>query len=266
MLKDTNSTRQPSPVITGRRVISPDAMRPEEREKLCRELYEVHSRIFAGVTLDRFRLHVIEPDAAGTLIQLILGQGAAVVGYVAFHRFYRTIQGRRTVVIRAEAGLEPSYRGRGVTMWFGMVGALKEKLRHPTLPVYYLGTLVHPSSYHLFYKYFPRLYPSPRRGMPDHILHIASEIVDTFDSSPVDPTDPMIRDVGWITIESSQETSLRQRRDPDIVFFQSRNPGYKDGHGLLTLIPVTLPNVLGAIAMRLFECARIALGLHRPHL
>jgi hypothetical protein len=132
------------------------------------------------------------------------------------------LHGRDVIVLRAEAGLLPEYRGRGATYGFGIVRAMIEKLSHPLTPVYYLGTLVHTSSYHLFCKYFRQVYPHPNIEMPTDAREIAHQLIESFPDPAVNPADPFVRNVGWVTIETPQEKHLNEQVDPpDVQFFRN---------------------------------------------
>lgn len=257
---------EPQPCrIVGRITVDPSRLSKADHDALGKRLFAIHRQIFSAVTEEKFRTHVLEPPADRTTVQMYLGADGEVVGYYALHRYRRCIGGRNMIVLRAEAGLRPEYRGRGTTYWFGMIRALFEKLRHPFTPVYYLGTLVHTSSYHLFFKYFPHIYPHPEHGIPDQLRALALELADSFPDPAVDEADPLVRDVGWITIETPQEKAPDLRGDlPDVRYFKQRNPGYTQGHGLVVLVPITFVNVVAAIMRRLSELARLLLGRIDP--
>lgn len=248
-------------------VVVPAQLSYAERHALSRRLYSVHQKIFSGVSAEEFHRHVIEPPAEATSIQLYCAADQSVIGYCAVHRYRRQVHERSAIVLRAEAGLAPKYRGRGATYGFGIFRALIEKLNHPFTPVYYLGTLVHMSSYHLFCKYFPRVYPHPDLETPTHIQETARQLIESFPDPAVQPADPFVRNVGWITIETPQEKYLNEQVDPpDIQFFKSRNPGFSRGHGLVVLIPITLRNLTRALLSRLYERALITFGWNNPQL
>ena len=254
-------------MIAKGRLVEPTQLSDYERHTLSQRLYSVHQKIFAGVSAEEFHRHVIEPPAEATSIQLYCAADQSVIGYCAVHRYRREIHGRNAIVIRAEAGLLPEYRGRGATYGFGILRTMIEKLSHPFARVYYLGTLVHPSSYHLFCKYFRRVYPHPDIETPADIREIARRLIESFPDPAVRPEDPFVRDVGWVTIESPQEKHLNEWLDPpDVQFFKSCNPGFSQGHGLVVLIPITLLNLTGALLSRLYERALVASGLHKPRL
>ncbi|WP_234990331.1 hypothetical protein [Roseivivax lentus] len=248
-------------------MVVPAALSEDERDAFARRLYHVHAQVFAGLTAQEFREHVITPPAETTRIQIYETPEGQILGYCGIHRYRRRVRGRDAIVLRAEAGLLPEYRGRGVTYGFGMIRAAVEKLRHPFTPVYYLGTLVHASSYHLFCKYFPRLFPRPDAANPAEMQEVARELIESFSDPPVTPSDPFIRDVGWVTIETPQETRLNARDDrPDVAFFKKRNPGYGLGHGLVVVVPMTFGNLADALRLRAAERLRMKVGHYKPEL
>ncbi len=253
------------PRLSGRTVV-PGDLSDRQRLELGKFLYTIHSRIFSGVSEQHFIERVLAPPALRTAVRLFMGPGGSVIGYCAMHTYERRADGRHVLALRGEAGLLPEYRGRGATYGFGMMYALREKLAHPFTPVWYLGTLVHTSSYHLFCKYFPRIYPHPEKGFPEPYKSIAVELISSYADPPAGD-DPLVRDVGWITIETPAERELKlDRGRNDVRFFVERNPGYPQGHGLVVIAPISLSNILAAIAARIGELALSALHLKRPRL
>ncbi|WP_141138325.1 hypothetical protein [Boseongicola aestuarii] len=114
---------QKIPEIAKSRVVMPAQLSDPERNALARQLHHVHQKIFAGVSAEEFYRHVIEPPAEATSIQLYFAEDQSLIGYCAVHRYRRQVHGRNAIVLRAEAGLVPEYRGRGATYGFGIVRA-----------------------------------------------------------------------------------------------------------------------------------------------
>jgi len=51
--------------------------------------------------------------------------------------------------------------------------------------------------------------------------------------------------VGWITRDRVDETAYWHASDkPDVQLFLRLNPGYRQGQGLVILVPLTLGNML----------------------
>ena len=240
------------PRIEKRSTVNPAKLSTDERAELLNQLYAVNQKIFAGVSLEDFEHHVVDASADSTLIQLYFAAIGQVVGYCAAHRFWRQVLGRHVIVLRAEAGLLPGHRGHGATYRFRMIRCVAEKLRHPFTPIYYVGTLVHSSSYDLACQNFPKVYPHPDRETPEIIQEVARELINSFPAPPVSQADPFVRDVGWMTIEAPQENAPSQQGDNHYArFFKARNPGYTKGHGLVIIVPITVSNISAAFLSRL---------------
>lgn len=249
------------------RTISLDRLSASEIDALAERLFRVHSSIFRGIAQAEFIGHVLRPPALRSKIRLFESPEGEIAGYCAMHTYARPVRGRPALVLRGETGLLPDYRGRGASYGFGMAYAFKEKLRHPFTAVYYLGTLVHPSSYHLFYKYFPTVYPHPAKGFPARQRALAVELIESFPDAPVAPSDPLVRDVGWITVETPQERKLiLESHRPDLRLFVARNPGYPSGHGLVVSAPISFGNIVAAIYSRLREVILARLRIKSPRL
>lgn len=249
---DFKKRKSIEPRIEKRSTVNPAKLSTAERAELISQLYAVNQKIFAGVSLEDFDHHVLDASADSTHIQLFFAADGQLVGYCAAHRFWRHVLGRHVIVLRAEAGLLSEYRGHGATYRFRMIRSVAEKLSHPFTPIYYVGTLVHASSYDLACQNFPQVYPHPDHETPEVIQEVARELINSFPAPPVAQADPFVRDVGWMTIEAPQENPPSQYGDNHYVrFFKARNPGYSKGHGLVVIVPITVSNISAAFLSRL---------------
>jgi hypothetical protein len=229
-------------------VLSLSDLSAPERDALGDELFALHRKIFSGLSRRQFVDHVFHDHAAATKIKIFRNVEGTAVGYCAVHRYQRRRHGKRCTMFRAEAGLLKQYRGHQETASFVFMQGLSYKLRNPTRRVFYLGMLVHPSSYCLLAERFPTIYPSRRRKTPQHIRKAMCELADSFEV-PQAEGDPLLREIGWITRETAAEADAwRSSRHPDVRFFLAMNPRYERGNGLVTLVPFTIGNLLGAAA------------------
>ncbi len=111
---------------------------------------------------------------------------------------------------------------------------------HPGRPVVYLGSLVHPSSYSLFASYSDRVWPNAEAAPPAEIAALMAELAEKFGLEPVSEDNRLICKVGWRTRDSAADRAFWMSTDkPGARFFCEINPGYGEGHGLLTVIPVS---------------------------
>ena len=233
------------PHLVEAEIIDPTRMPLAQRDIVFRRLYRVHQQIFAGVSIENFITYLVRPDALRTRIQIYRNEAGGIVGYCAVHLFERELDGRTVGVIRAEAGLLPGYRGTSATLWFGGSEALRYKGLHPLRMTVLFATPVHPSSYHMLSKYLWRSYPYPGRKTPLWVQRLLEMLADNSGSEPVDPADPLLRDVGWVTRETAADhENWRLSPELDIQYYLRRNPGYVYGTGLAMIAPLSLGNLM----------------------
>jgi hypothetical protein len=232
-------------------VADPAALTSDARERLARELFRTHRQIFSGLTQQGFTDFVLRDHAAATRIEVYRDPSGDIVGYCAAHRYPRTVAGRAATIFGAEAGLLLPYRGHASTWLFGLLSALRYKLRHPLRRVYYLGMLVHPSSYCLLAERFPVIYPSRRRPTPPEVADAMIALAESFELPPA-RDDPRVRNVGWITRETPEaHRAWAESCHPDVRFYLSLNPEYTKGFGLVTLVPLGFANLAGGLLRHL---------------
>jgi len=241
-------------------------MNREARESLTRDLFAVHAQIFTGLSYEEFRGYVVERDAWRTWVYVKLNAQDEVVGYTSIHAFRLIVENRLSTVIRIEAGTLPAYRGRDITMVYACLRLLRVWAQHPWRRFCIFAALTHPSSYTFLSHYAPVIWPhATRRDIPRSIMDRMEELAGCFDLERVDPANPLVRHVNWITLETEEERQrwLNSRRR-DTRFYLEHNPGYVDGTGMLTYIPFNGSILLRALANfvvgRAGKITRLVLG------
>lgn len=230
-------------------IIDPKSLSPEALEALVDSLFAVHTEIFDGVSRDEFQKYVVASSADQTRIQLSHGDGGEIAGYLATHAFRRVFKGEMCTIMRAEAGLRRAYRGNGSPASFFVSSLLKTRFDYDG-PLYYLGCLVHPSSYSAFARDAAMMWPSRDVETPPEVLEFMIGLGDEFGLEMVDPRRPLVRRVGWITRDTEVERRYWHMTNlPAPSYYIDQNPGYVEGHGLLTLIPFDVAS-LGKSVMK----------------
>lgn len=216
------------------------AMPAEARARLARELYGIHSRIFTGQSFEEFRDYVVERRAWRTWIYVRRDARGETVGYTSVHVFHLDVHGRASSVIRMEAGTLPEARGRDLTMVYALLRLIGVWLRAPWRRTCIFAALTHPSSYTFLAHYAPVIWPHvDRKPIPPEILREMEALAEAFGLERVNPENPLLRKVEWVTIESDEDRQhWRTSRRRDTRFYMRANPGYTEGHGLMTYIPV----------------------------
>jgi CRP-like cAMP-binding protein len=232
------------PKIARSDIVVPHKLDLAARQQFIDALYKVHCEVFDGVTRDAFAKYVVESKAEHTWINVHRNDAGEIVGYFALHVFERELAGESSAIFRAEAGTMRAYRGGNTNTAFGLKLALPYLLRHPRRRIYYLGSLVHPSSYCLFAKLFDVVWPSSRHPPPPDVLAFMDELANSFGLERVTADNPLTRQVHWITRDSEVERHYWRHCDkPAARFFVEANPGYSEGDGLVTLVRVDAHNL-----------------------
>jgi hypothetical protein len=222
-------------------IVVPKSLDAAARERLVAEMYDVHARIFDGVDRATFVKYVVDSKADETWIQLYRTARGELGGYFAFHVFERTLRGETVAIFRGETGVLREHRGGNVIGAFFADRALRYMARHPGRQTYFLGSLVHPSSYATLATYIGDVWPNAERETPADIASLLDELGTSFGLEQVaDAASTLVRKVGWITRDAAADRAYWQRsRRPGVQFFLQANPGYPEGHGLLTLAPLS---------------------------
>ncbi|HVG62913.1 MAG TPA: cyclic nucleotide-binding domain-containing protein [Hyalangium sp.] len=233
------------PRIASTEVITLNTLSTEKRCQLAEELFTIHQQVFDVSERKSFAQFVIDSKAEHTWIQLHKNEAGETVGYVALHIFEREIDGQPLAVFRAAAGSLRAYRGGSITMRFGLRRLLCYLLKNPGRQVYYLGALVHPSSYTLMAHHFGTLWPQREKDTPPKLLTFMDALAQEFGLERVSPEHPLVRRVGWRPRDTEAEREYWQHCDkPAARFYLEANPGYVEGHGLLTMVPLSTANVM----------------------
>ena len=255
--------------IVRNEIVVPSLLGPAEKEALISLLYSVHCEIFDGVNRDEFARYVVESTAKRTRIQLSYGENGELAGYLAMHAFRPLLRAEECTVLRAEAGLRRAYRGNASTAGFAISNLLATHWEYNG-PLFYLGCLVHPSSYTIFANNAPAVWPAPGVEVPDDLLALMMQLGEEFHLEMVDPARPLVRNVRWITRDTEAERRYWQACNmPGARFYLEQNPGYTQGHGLLTLVPLDLASaakmVLNTGASRLKKSLQRTMGQFERH-
>lgn len=230
-------------------IVVPKTLDAAAKQQIADDLYDLHARIFRGVDKASFVKYVIDSKAEHTWIQIYRGEDGELGGYLAVHIYERVVDGVVTAIIRGETGTLRKYRGANVITAFFADRVVRYLAAHPMRPFYFLGSLVHPSSYAQWTRYADGVWPREGVETPAEILDLMDQLGDAFGLDRVDACNALVRKVGWQTIDSRDDRAYWEGCErPGVQFFLRENPGYAEGHGMLTLVPITLGTVALGLA------------------
>lgn len=199
--------------------------------------------------VDTLRPHYESKLLALPEIGLWRVRGGELAGLVSLDVHPVVWHGRtRIIIFTSSVVADERFRGRNLVLRTGLRLLLREKLRRPRAPAYWLFDTFSYKSYLLMARNLREFWPRRERlTPPDTAL-----FVDKLASERYGPD--WIRDTG--VVRSSGVKQLRPhtapidgslRSDPDVSFFEAANPGHREGDMLVCLAPLTASNLLGAI-------------------
>jgi hypothetical protein len=243
----------PAARLAAAEMVVPGALDAGAKRAFEDELYDLHRQIFRGVDKAAFVKYVIDSKAEHTWIQLYRGEEGALGGYLAVHIYEREIGGKTVAIMRGETGTLRKYRGANLISAFFAKRVIRYRAAHPLRRLYFLGSLVHPSSYSQLARYVDEVWPREGVEPPAEILGLMNTLGDAFGLDRVNPANALVRKVGWQTVDSRTDRAYWERCErPGVQFFLRENPGYEAGHGLLTLAPLTLGAIARGLVRYLF--------------
>jgi hypothetical protein len=233
--------------IAQTRVWDPKTLPEADLTELTDQLFAVQAQVFDGVDRAAFETYVVRSDADRTEIKSFHDADDRVVGYVAFHFFDIEVDGQDIGVVRYEMGLLRAYRGGSAVGTFVVSNLLRTGLRWSHKPLYFLGCLVHPSSYSGVAAHAQQYWPRHDEPTPPEIVRLATGLAEHFHLDVADPHRPLVRQVGWVTRDTPAEQAYwRDSPRPHVRYFVDANPTYHRGHGLLTLVPLDAATISGS--------------------
>ncbi|MFV8750911.1 hypothetical protein ACNOYE_10215 [Nannocystaceae bacterium ST9] len=142
-----------------------------------------------------------------------------------------------------------AYRGGRAAARFGLLEALRFKLRHPCRALAYLGLAVTPAPYVLHARVMRRFHPRRDVATPRLVEAWMRAAVEARGFEFVRPGVVAVR------LRARDPARLGQAftdDDPDAAYYLERNPSWADHEALVVWVPLDLVNVLASLprAMR----------------
>lgn len=232
-------------------IIDPKLITHKDRITLVEKLYEAHNQIFDGVDKEEFTKYVIDSKAHSTQI-FIQKNKEQIVGYGAIHLYKFDTFEERFAVVRMEVGFLPEYRkGNNKFHLFALSQIFQFLIQSPNRKLYFLGSLVHPSSYVALTNLSKDVWPTPENfNVTGKFDKIIKRLSDIFEFKPVNLENPHVVKVGWKTRENHANVEYTQPLKPSAQFYLQQNPHYSDGHGLITILPINFKIItLASVAL-----------------
>ncbi|WP_437529623.1 hypothetical protein WME79_48110 [Sorangium sp. So ce726] len=231
-------------------VLVPREMSPDQRQRLIDEIYGFRRLIFEGAQREKsFSTHVIDAGAEHGAVVVHRGAGGQITSYFAVQIIDPGPSGVQIAIFRGESGALGEHAGGDVVLRHVLSRLIRYMLAHPGRPVYCLCSLAHPSSYALFSRFVDITRANPPEGTPAGADDLMSGLAASFDLKADDRGSPFVFEVGQTAAEPPAGCDfLHLYENPSVRYSLLTHLGPEEGHGLITLVPLSLGGMMRAAA------------------
>jgi hypothetical protein len=178
-------------------------------------------------------------------VGLLRTRQGALVGLVSFDVYRTRFEERDSIIIfTSSVVIDTAFRGRNLLVRTGLRMVLREKLRRPWLPVYWLFDTFSYKSYVLLPHYFREYWPRREQPTPTQTSRFIDHLARHRYGDDWIPERGIVRRSGTKRLRATtapiDDGALT---DPDIAFYQTANPGHAEGDMLVCLAPLSPRNV-----------------------
>lgn len=208
-------------------------------EELLNLVYPIVSKIFI-IEKQHLANSIFHQNTMNTNLYLFY-IGKELVGINLVNIYEYNYKGDDFSFFRFMSGILPEHRGKSNVQRVGFLEAFKYAALNPLRNIYYLGPLIHPSSYAAACKVSSKVYPSLKNKVPKKYFDLMVTVSDVLGLERVEGESLLVRDIKVKTIEKDEYKPFRISNRAK--YFMELNPNYKKGYGLITFAPMDFKNV-----------------------
>jgi hypothetical protein len=172
-----------------------------------------------------------------------------LAGLVSLDVYRVDWEGRRRVVFfTSSVVIDERFRGRNLVLQTGVRAYLREKLRHPLEPAYWLFDTFSYKSYLLLPRNLAEYWPRREVETPPAVSRFIDRLARDRYGSAWSPATGVVRHGAKRLRPATAPIDAAVLRDLDVEFFERVNPGHRDGDMLVCLVPLSIAGFLRPLA------------------
>lgn len=182
-------------------------------------------------------------------------RSGALVGLVSLEVYRVAWEGRTCVVFfTSSVVIDERHRGRNLVLRTGVRAYLREKVRRPFEPAFWLFDTFSYKSYLILPRHLEVFWPRRDRATPPEVARFVDFLARRRYGDAWSPSTGVVRRSGDKRLRPTTAPIDELRRgDLDVRFFETVNPGHDRGDMLVCLVPLSMSNVGGAVARALLR-------------
>jgi hypothetical protein len=203
------------------------------------ELFEFCDR-FSSRHRHRFEAQLAKDET----VFLVRGSTTGhLVGFGTLSVIHVVHEGEKAIMIYVGwTMISPEFRKHGIPQRLGFQSFLRQRLKHPLRPIYWMMTSSTLNSYLVVARDFRDSYPKAGRHYPPRESAYIEQVLAHLGSTWDPRTGVIARGGASFYREGRVDQDEVDTSDPDIAFYMQANPGQAEGDSLVCLAPLTLKN------------------------
>ena len=222
------------------RSLAVDELTADERARLGPALYEIFCASYGDLDLETVTEEIV--FRPGGRLYIYADADGALVGFCTASYETFTLDGTTHAVWNGGAYFLRRVRGGAAALAAALRGPLAYRLTHPTHAVSLMYESLHPASYRLSVRTFPKVYPNRNEPTPPAMQRLLEAVIARRGLSRSGAHPLVVRYPDPASHKDPERVALSMTlcNDPDVGFYLSQNPRYDRGDILCCLVPFTL--------------------------
>ncbi len=214
-----------------------------EPNATLQKLYEIFEQTLnKGMTYREFRFFFFRHKPHFMDITF-MDRDDRTVGVIVTTFYRHELEGTSYTICRGAAGIGDGQPKGSLPSWLLCWKYIRYRLLHPSEKMYITGYMASPLLYSMICKYTHLAYPKAGVRIPDSIHTLRDNLMKLYGMQKRVVAPFVVQLPFKVTSRPQDQQRIRESRDRDIVFYLKLNPHYKDGVGVLTIVPVTWYNI-----------------------
>ncbi|WP_313034212.1 hypothetical protein [Acinetobacter sp.] len=227
----------------------------EQKNRFFKMVCEFDQQIFPASCEQDIYNFIYDPDAVSVLVVHYYHKDT-LVGQNIIPVLKLSLQGHPIFVVSSRASILPAYRKGNRTLKTAIRVAINHRIRHPTIPLWYVPTVIQPKIYTYFASRSQNFYPRKGREIPPDYLRVLEMMQQRKQEICKRREDIFVYPYVMPQTTPEHIQRLRNKATPHIHFFMQHVPDYFDGMGLLCICKLDLKTILETL-LNLFLDRRV---------
>jgi hypothetical protein len=222
---------------------SSDSLTPQELD----EIWAVTDR-YVETSRDYFEAKLRALPEVG----LWRTETGALIGLVSLDVYRVRWEGRTSIILfTSSVVIDDRFRGRDLVLRTGMKLLVREKLRRPWARAYWLFDTFSYKSYMILPRNLTEFWPRRNHATPGAVERFIDFLAQHRYGADWSRETGVVRRSGKKRLRpDTAPVTPHQLTNEDIRFFESKNPGHRDGDMLVCLVPLNARNLRGLVARK----------------